>query len=88
VEVEDTKAQQQEVRDKIEDTVWKVANDAPFRRCFEPITETYRSKETGRKILPKNCRFCSFMHSCWPEARQEEKECSTARNKPLEWYVD
>lgn len=88
VEVQDTVSQQKAIRKQREDTVTAIVSDAPFRRCFEAAPEFYRKTPTGRKVLPKECRMCSFLHSCWPEARQEEKESSTARNKPLEWYVD
>lgn len=77
-----------EIRKEREEKVSKIISDAPFARCFEAEDEVYRRQNTGRKILPKPCQFCDYLHSCWPEAKREIKEVSTARQKPFEWYAE
>ena len=38
----------------------KKLNNNEFNRCFEPINETFRGKETGNTVLNTHCTFCSI----------------------------
>ena len=71
---------------KIQNTVDKVSNNK-FERCFEPVPETFRKKETGNMILNKNCSFCSYRFDCWPEMVEKPAVMSQAKEPKLVPYV-
>lgn len=62
---------------------YKIANsDEEPIRPHVPKNETFRSKPTGRRVLPWQCGYCSFTETCWKgEAQREWKN-----NKPA-WYM-
>jgi len=71
---------------KIDETVKKVeANN--FERCFEPVKETFRRKETGNLVLNKNCSFCSYRFDCWPDLQELPSVMSDAKEPPIVPYV-
>jgi hypothetical protein len=72
--------------EKIQNTVEKISNDK-FERCFEPVPETFRKKETGNMILNKNCSFCSYRFDCWPEMVEKPAVMSSAKEPKLVPYV-
>jgi len=88
VEVDGDEEHAQDVRRQREETVSAVVNDKEFRRCFAPFEETYYGKPTGGKRLPMTCGFCSFLGSCWPEAKRLPAPASKAKDPPVHWYVD
>lgn len=51
------------------------------KRPHVPQNETFRSKPTGRKVLPWQCCYCPYTKTCWPEAELEFKN-----NKPT-WVI-
>lgn len=58
-----------------------------FERCFEPIAETFNRKETGNTILPKECSFCDFRKSCWPNLIERPSVMSKAKEPRLVSYI-
>lgn len=72
---------------KIEDTVAKVDSDK-FERCFEPEDEYFRKKPTGNKVLNKNCIFCDYKHSCWPNLIEAPQAESKAKFPKSVYYVE
>jgi hypothetical protein len=72
--------------EKIQNTVEKISNDK-FERCFEPVPETFRKKETGNMVLNKNCSFCSYRFDCWPEMVEKPAVMSAAKEPKLVPYV-
>jgi hypothetical protein len=73
--------------DKINATVKKV-NENKFERCFEPVKETFRKKETGNLVLNKNCSFCSYRFDCWPNLQELPSIMSDAKEPPIVPYVE
>jgi len=73
--------------DKIDATVKKV-NENKFERCFEPVKETFRKKETGNLVLNKNCSFCSYRFDCWPNLQELPSVMSEAKEPPIVPYVE
>jgi len=73
--------------DKINATVKKV-NENKFERCFEPVKETFRKKETGNLVLNKNCSFCSYRFDCWPNLQELPSVMSDAKEPPIVPYVE
>ena len=71
---------------KIQNTVDTVeAND--FKRCFEPVPETFRGKETGNKVLNDGCRFCSYRLDCWDTLTERPAVKSQAKKPPTVSYI-
>tara|TARA_R100001079_G_scaffold102788_1_gene68333 strand:- start:248 stop:934 length:687 start_codon:yes stop_codon:yes gene_type:complete len=72
---------------KIKDNIKAVENDE-FKRCFEPVEETFRGKPTGNKILPITCRFCSYRKACHPSLQELPQKMSKAKDPKIVAYVD
>jgi hypothetical protein len=58
-----------------------------FERCFEPVPETFRGKETGNKVLNEGCRFCSFRMDCWDNLTERPAVMSKAKVPPTTAYI-
>ena len=71
---------------KIQDTVDTV-NKNEFKRCFNPVPETFRGKPSGNTILNPNCKFCDFRFECFPELQELPSKVSQARTKPTVSYI-
>ena len=59
-----------------------------FKRCFDPVEETFRGKPTGNKILPITCRFCSYRKSCHPSLQELPQKMSKAKDPKIVAYVN
>ena len=58
------------VLDKMRETYDYLERDYAFERQFSDEPETYYKKETGNRTLCKECQFCSFKKSCWPDLKE------------------
>ena len=72
---------------KIKDTV-KIVEENKFEKCFQPVPEKFRGKETGNKVLNDGCRFCSYRFDCWPLLKELPAVKSQAKNPPTVAYVE
>ena len=71
---------------KIQRTV-DTLNDNEFERCFEPVPEKWRGKETGNMVLNDNCRFCNYKFSCFPTLEEKPAKFSQAKEPKIVSYV-
>ena len=71
---------------KIQNTV-DVLNDNTFKRCFEPVPEKFRGKETGNMVLNDNCRFCSYKYACFSTLQEKPAKFSQAKEPRMVSYV-
>ena len=71
---------------KIQNTL-DVLNDNTFKRCFEPVPEKFRGKETGNMVLNDNCRFCSYKYACFPTLQEKPAKFSQAKEPRMVSYV-
>jgi len=72
---------------KIEDLADKLrANE--FERSYEPQLETFRGKETGNKVLCKECTFCDYRYTCWPNVQELPAVKSQAKEPKMVHYVE
>ncbi len=71
---------------KIEDTVATVKENK-FEKCFKPVPEKFRGKETGNKVLNDGCRFCNYRFDCWPTLTEKPAVMSQAKNPPIVSYI-
>ena len=80
-------ANTKEVLENIEDTYDYIDKDKPFKRCFEPVPETYFRKPSGNMKLGSNCRFCDHRYKCWPTLQALPSKVSKAKDKPIVEYI-
>jgi len=68
-----------------------IVTDAKFKVPFTSVPETYTEKgvkhETGNRLMPKTCTFCSFKENCWKNAEYHPRITSKAKNPPMTWYT-
>jgi hypothetical protein len=71
---------------KIQTTVDTVKENR-FERCFAPVEEKFRGKETGNKILNDGCKFCAYRFDCWDTLTERPAVMSKAKVPPLTSYI-
>ena len=71
------------VKDITEDAPFKI----PFQSAPEYVTIDKQKVETGNRLMPKTCSFCSFKSMCWKNAVYAPKATSKAKFKPHVWYT-
>jgi len=71
---------------KIQETADTVKENK-FEKCFQPVPETFRGKETGNKVLNDGCRFCSFRMDCWDNLTERPAVMSKAKVPPITSYI-
>jgi hypothetical protein len=67
------------VLQEIQAVVDYIDNDEPFKRCFDPVPETYRKKPSGNLILADGCKFCDYKRKCFPNLQTLPSRVSTAK---------
>ena len=78
----------EEVINGIQATVDYIENDEPFKRCYEPVPETYFKKPSGNLVLDKNtCGWCDFKHKCWDLNEQPSRVYKGKKEPPMVEYV-
>tara|TARA_R100001510_G_C7632166_1_gene190832 strand:+ start:540 stop:1418 length:879 start_codon:yes stop_codon:yes gene_type:complete len=84
---EDRKAYLEEANRRVR----AIVTDAKFKVPFTSVPEVYTIKgekiETGNRLMPKTCTFCSFKEHCWKNAEYHPKITSKAKNPPMTWYT-
>jgi len=58
-----------------------------FERCFQPVPEKFRGKETGNKVLNDGCKFCSYRFDCWSDLTERPSVKSQAKTPPTVSYI-
>ena len=71
---------------KIQETVKKVKENS-FERCFKPVKETFRGRETGNTVLNPSCKFCAYRFDCWDTLVERPAVMSKAKQPPIAAYV-
>jgi hypothetical protein len=66
----------------------KTVDTNEFKRCFEPVEETFRGKATGNKMLCKECSFCDYRKACWPKLKELPAVKSQAKQPKIVSYVE
>jgi|TARA_R110000782_G_scaffold267168_1_gene362309 hypothetical protein len=70
------------VLDKIRETYDYLENDEPLQRQYTDEPETYRKQTTGNRVLCRECNFCSFKRSCWPDYQELPSKTYQGRKTP------
>ena len=84
---EDRKAYIKDANKRVKAIVSDVPFKVPFQSIPEVTTIDRQKGETGNRLMPKTCTFCSFKHKCWKNAEFAPKVTSKARFKPHVWYT-
>ncbi len=79
IDVEEEVGKIKETSDAVE------ANE--FKRCFDAVPETFRSKPTGNTVLGTECGFCRYRFSCWPGLQERPAVASQAKQPKTVAYV-
>ena len=51
--------------DTAKDNIKAIKEGKPFKRCYDDIAETFRSKPTGNRVLGFVCSYCPYKLPCW-----------------------
>ena len=61
----------------------------PFKKCFDDIEETYRTKKTGNRVLGTSCSCCPYKLPCWGSKLQLlPQQQSQGKNPKWVWYTE
>ena len=69
--------------------IHKLEKKEPFKRCYNEIEETFRTKKTGNKVLGMVCSFCPYKLPCWGSKLQLlPQQQSQGKNPKWVWYTE
>ena len=62
----------------------------PFKRCYDDVAETFRSKPTGNRILGFVCSYCPYKLPCWGRDKLQllPQQQSKGKNPKWGWYTE
>ena len=83
----DMKPEQQDILDEVEQKA-KNLEQNKFKRCFDPVEETFRKKPTGNKVLSEECGWCKYRYKCWPSLQELPSLASQAKEPPIVAYIE
>ena len=75
------------ILEQVEKDLHILNSDAPFKRLFEDIEETFNKKPTGNRILGKECTFCAYKKACWENLEYLPQQQSKAISPKYYWYT-
>lgn len=61
--------------------------NAPFKRMFNDVPETFKKRATGNRILRSPCSMCHHKHKCWPGLSTRSQLSSTSKNPKIVDYT-
>ena len=51
--------------DTAKENIKAIKSSKPFKRCYDDVAETFRSKPTGNRVLGFVCSYCPYKLPCW-----------------------
>ena len=62
----------------------------PFKRCYDDVAETFRSKTTGNRVLGFVCSYCPYKLPCWGRDKLQllPQQQSKGKNPKWVWYTE
>ena len=71
-----------------ENNLKALKNNEPFKKCYNEVEETFRTKKTGNKVLGTVCSFCPYKLPCWGSKLQLlQQQQSKGKNPKWVWYT-
>jgi hypothetical protein len=63
-------------------------DNVPFKKCYDDVAETFRSKPTGNRVLGFVCSYCPYKLPCWGSKLQLlPQQQSKGKNPKWVWYT-
>ena len=75
--------------DAAKDNIKAIKEGKPFKRCYDDIAETFRSKPTGNRVLGFVCSYCPYKLPCWGSDKLQllPQQQSKGKNPKWVWYT-
>ena len=75
--------------DSAKDNFKALTEDKPFKRCYDDVAETFRSKPTGNRVLGFVCSYCPYKLPCWGRDKLQllPQQQSKGKNPKWVWYT-
>ena len=74
---------------KAKDNLKALKDKVPFKRQYDDIAETFRSKPTGNRVLGFVCSYCPYKLPCWGSKLQLlPQQQSKGKNPKWVWYTE
>jgi len=72
-----------------EDNFKSLKDNKPFKRCYDDVAETFRSKPTGNRVLGFVCSYCPYKLPCWGRDKLQllPQQQSKGKNPKWVWYT-
>ena len=72
-----------------EDNFKSLKEGKPFKRCYDDVAETFRSKPTGNRVLGFVCSYCPNKLPCWGRDKLQllPQQQSKGKNPKWVWYT-
>ena len=72
-----------------EQNVKAIDKKVDFKRCYNDIEETFRSKPTGNRVLGFVCSYCPYKLPCWGSDKLQllPQQQSKGKNPKWVWYT-
>ena len=64
-------------------------DNVPFKKCYDDVAETFRSKPTGNRVLGFVCSYCPYKLPCWGRDKLQllPQQQSKGKNPKWVWYT-
>ena len=74
---------------KAKDNLKALKDKVPFKKQYDDIAETFRSKPTGNRVLGFVCSYCPYKLPCWGSKLQLlQQQQSKGKNPKWVWYTE
>jgi hypothetical protein len=73
-----------------ENNIKAIDNKIEFKRCYDDMAETFRSKPTGNRVLGFVCSYCPYKLPCWGRDTLQllPQQQSKGKNPKWVWYTE
>ena len=71
------------------DNYKSLKENKPFKKCYDDVVETFRSKPTGNRVLGFVCSYCPYKLPCWGRDKLQllPQQQSKGKNPKWVWYT-
>ena len=74
--------------DTAKENIKAIKSSKPFKRCYDDVAETFRSKPTGNRVLGFVCSYCPYKLPCWGSGlKLLPQQQSKGKNPKWFWYT-
>ena len=74
--------------DTAKENIKAIKSSKPFKRCYDDVAETFRSKPTGNRVLGFVCSYCPYKLPCWGSGlKLLPQQQAKGKNPKWVWYT-